>query len=330
MRVVRHPIQKVGGMFFQAPTVVEFLATLRRLINAGDLCLICYGIPRCGKSTLIAHLVQFAKTKNSAVVFSAVASGTKGRSGSYARLARELASSRGGRCDFSNTSESEALSLRAEFDANELGVDLIIFLIDEAQELTIEQLLGLKETMQHLINRGLDPFVVQFAQPEILARPSQLMRADRASLVDRFFLRKHHLRGLQLSEFAGILAFYDTTRWPEVTGPTYTEHFLPDLWYQGWRMAAQTNHFKNSFRDVAEAFHRDADDIPIKFLIFAANSLLINANDTLQYAADIADQINRAVQGSGIVDSFAVTNDFDGQVTAPAAAHVKKRSRQRQ
>lgn len=299
-----HPLERVGAICFKVAPMQEFLQEFKRLIDAGDLSMICHGLSRSGKSTVLAYLVRLAAEKNSAVVFNAIASGTDSHSKTYTRLARELTESRGGKSPFSHFSDAEALVKRAEADAHNLAVNRVIFLIDEAQELTDEQLIGLKELMQNLINKGLSPFVLLFAQPEILDRQAQLMRNGRMSLVDRFFLRKHRLKGLALEDFPHVLEFYDTTRWPATTGPTYTEYFLPESWARGLRMKDLSSAFQDSFEKIAQKFVREKGDIPIKYLIFAANSVLLNARENARKSMDIKSNIDSAVRSSGIVESF--------------------------
>ncbi len=310
MTIEVHPVERQGGIFFNTPPVLEFSKTLRGLFDAGDTSLAVHGQSRCGKSTLFNTLVSYGAAHKNAVVFNATMSGTSD-SASWLKLARELADSRGGRSPFYSMSNEEALVKRAESDAHELNVYRVLVLIDEAQELSLEQFLGLKKFTQVLINRGLSTFVLQFGQPEILAVPRKLAGANRTSLVDRFFLRKHRLRGLRQTEYSGFLAFYDKTVWPTPNGRTYTEHYLPDLWAQGWRMETYSSHFQRSFHLITKKFFRDPDDIPVKYLAFVANKLLLNAKEVRGHGADVGSLIDRYANDSGIVESYKHIGDHE-------------------
>lgn len=324
-----HPLERQGAIFFTTPPILEFSRTLRGLVDAGDTSLICYGQSRGGKTSLCSALIRFAAESKNAVVFNATMSGTGDGAMSWPRLARELIDSRGGRSPFYSMSQEEALVKRAESEAHELGVHRILVLIDEAQELSTEQLLGLKKFMQVLINRGLSTFLLLFGQPEILAMPSRLAGADRTSLVDRFFLRKHRLRGLRRPEFTQFLASFDQTVWPEPNGPSYTAHYLPDLWAQGWKMASQSNHFQRALHNIARTFHRDPDDIPVKYLAFAATKLLFNANETRSQCAELGPLIEMYVLDSGIVESFEVIGDLEQKVLNKVANPLVQIGRRR-
>jgi hypothetical protein len=309
-----HPLERQGAIFFPTPPVLEFGETLRGLVESGDTSLICFGQSRGGKSSLFNALVRFGAEQKNAVVFHAAMSGTGDGATSWPRLARELTDSRAGRSPFHSTSNEEALVKRAESEAHELDVHRVLILIDEAQELSTEQLLGLKKFTQVLINRGLSTFVLQFGQPEILAVPNKLASTDRTSLVDRFYLRKHRLRGLRRSEFSLVLACFDTTVWPAPDGPSYTAHYLPELSAHGWKMESLSSHFQRAFQSIAKAHFRDPDDIPIKYLVFAATKLLLNAGVTSSPSADLGSLIEGYAGDSGIVESFEVVGDLEKKV----------------
>jgi hypothetical protein len=299
-----HPLERVGAIFFGTPPVIEFKRALRRLIDGGELSMLCYSQSRSGKSSLVNNLVEFGAERKTAVVFNVVLSGTHDKSVSWPRLARELADSRGGRSPFSHFSEAEALFKRAQTDAHLLDVTRILFLLDDAQELSADQYVGLRKLMQDLVNAGFSPFVLQFAQPEILLLPNRLFGSNQGSLVDRFFLRKHRLRGLRLNEYSAVLSSFDETIWPAPAGPTYTAYFLPDLWEKGWRLKDQSKHFERAFHALAKKFSREPDDIPIKFLVSAATSLLMGSSETRRQASDLELLIDAHVQSSGIIESY--------------------------
>jgi hypothetical protein len=323
-----HPLKVVGQIYFETPPLIEFKKLMKQMMDMGDLSLICYGLPRCGKSTLMTRLISLSEAKTSSVVFHAMASGTSGNAKTYVRLARELLDSRGGRPPFSQVSEAEALVKRAEADAAALGVNRVVFFIDEAQELSLEQLFGLKEAMQSLINKGLSPFVIMFAQPEIVARQKMLIKANHISLVDRFYLRMHRLRGLKLEEFEDVLEMYDKTRWPTPGGPTFTEYFQPTLWKVGWRMKSQCNNFVRSFDKIAKEFQIGINDVPIKYLIFAANSLFLTYSKEIELNPSKAFEIiDLAVRNSGIIESYQVLGDINKNVANSGESKGKNKRR---
>lgn len=291
--------------------------------------MLCHGPARAGKSTLMRHLVETVESTGSAVAFHCHIPGTGGSAREYPAVASWLYESRGGKSPFSQQSNATALVNRVEVDAISKGTRRVVFLVDDAHLLELGQLNGLKSLAETLVNRKLSPFILLLAQPEIFGAKGleqKVMAAGNFSLIDRFFLRKHRLRGLRLDEFPVVLSRYDESRWPLDNGPTYCAHFLPELCAQGWTMAAQAKHFQNAFRRLAQQFHRDPDDIATKFLISSANALLTNAKATLGARAGLGALIDVVVRDCGIVQSYEL-GDIEQKVRNLIPAPVRGRPR---
>lgn len=178
-------------------------------------------------------------------------------------------------------------------------------LIDEAQYLSLEQLIGMKVLLETLIDRGLIPFVVLFAQPEVFALRTRLLAANEGNLVDRFFLNMHRLRGLTRGEMHDVIRQFDEFRWPEEGGPTYTQFFMPLAWEEGVRLASYSLDFRRAFTDVCTDFKRDADDTPIKYIIHAASRFLRLGQEARALSADRQELIEDCVRRCGILESFS-------------------------
>jgi hypothetical protein len=320
MNPLLHPVTRVGALRFKLPPYAEILDQFDDA-SAGDLSMTIHGPYRSGKTTLMKYLIRhFAETSGMVVFHCFQASGSEVRKSSalgMPRLARELRTSR------SNTplragSEVEALIRVIQTEAERLGTNRILLLIDEAQYLSLEQLIGLKALLETLIDLELIPFVVLFAQPEVMALRKRLLAANQGNLVDRFFLNMHRLRGHTRDEIDGVLRQFDERRWPEEGGMTYTQFFMPLAWGQGLRLAAHAPKFRRAFTNVCVEFKRDADDIPIKYIIHAASRFLRRGEQVLARGADLQELIEDCVRRSGILESFAQGNMERIAHTGPA------------
>ncbi len=312
MKDAEHPITLPRALRFRVPPLLELLNVFSKLCRSGEVAMTCYSPPRSGKSTAMLFIYESMCESDKAVVFFADAS--RGPADS-ARLYRELASTAGRETPFKPESNAEAFIRRAQVEADARGTKRVWLLIDEAQRLTLEQLEELKLTIERLINRGLAPFVLLFAQPEILTKPARFEKVTSISIVDRFFVRMHRLRGLRLNEIEGALGFYDSTRWPAVTGSFYSQHYLPELWEAGWRMGTHAPHFRRAFEAICREFSRDPNDIPIKYLVFAASSLLLNHRVTTDAGADLERVVEKAVRDSGFTTALEVVGNAEKKMT---------------
>lgn len=324
-----HPIFSPLGPWFELPPIHEFFEDFSRAFLIGDRGMLCHGTYRCGKTTVARRLVTRFDSTKTAVPFLTCAAGTVGAAQRFAALARGLRLSRTGQePPFGVGSESDALVKRVHLDASVFGTNRVLFIIDEAHKLTLDHFNGLKSICERLLNDGLNPFVLLFAEPEIADLEKALIAAgNQGSLVDRFFLHKHVLRGLKLDELRLLLEEYDKQRWPVEGGPTYTEHFLPELWAQGWRLAKQSSAFEAAFKELAIPLRLHLSEVPIKYLTSAVKGFLIDAPACLQRKESLNNLIEDCVYRSGFVESLKVRQamaDADERVSARRRRGLRK------
>jgi type II secretory pathway predicted ATPase ExeA len=314
---LQHPATKAGRLCFDIGPCREALDEFSDLSTSGDLSMTIHGAFRSGKTTLMRYVLDhFKRTKTMAVFYSFQSEGvSRFQSGGVSRrrltsaegmprLARQLRTSFTGTTPLRAGSEAEALLNVVLVEADKLGTDRVLFLIDEGQYLSLEQLIGLKALMESLISKGLSPFVLLFGQPEILALKKDLIALGQTSLVDRFFLNLFRLRGLLLKEVEPVLKNFDTHRWPKEDGPTYTQFFLPDLWNRGTTLASQAPSFRRSLLNVCREYRRDPDDVPVKYLIHATCRTLRVGAKLLAQGKTLGEIIDESVARSGIVEAF--------------------------
>lgn len=320
----QHPLTYENGACLDTPPLTELSDALTKFAFQGCVCLLVYGMPRTGKSTASKVVAIRVEGVKAAVVYSTV---IKTEKGSFSTLMQALQLSRGGRLRFPSLTPENAFIRQALADCEELDTVRVWILIDEAQYLSYEQMIGLKGTLTEMAKSGLAPLCVLFGQPEMLAKPQKFKSAGDASLVHRFVSHKYRMRGLTREEFGQVLKLYDDSRWPEEGGPTYTEYFAPQQWAKGWRMTNLEPHLKKAFSAVSESKGRSLDDLPIAYFMEAATSVLQEMDETKPDEAKLEKMVRLAVNATGLADTYDFLGDLEARSRdADMAARSRRKS----
>ena len=121
------------------------------------------------------------------------------------------------------------------------GARLVILFIDEAQRLLPADYEHLVTLDNRMTRAGYYLFVVFFHQRDMtgFANEVQPSRDHPPHVTGRFLVRKHEFTGLaDVAEVAYALTRYDEgTEWPPGSGISYTSHFAPDAFANGFRLA---------------------------------------------------------------------------------------------
>lgn len=136
---------------------------------------------------------------------------------------------------------------------DQLKTDTVIFCLDEAQNLSLEELDVLMILTGDLNDVGLKTFVLLFGQPELELLRDSLLEWKRGELVTRWMGSLVKLPGFDSTDFKSLCTTVDTLTWPKDSGPTYTQHYVPELWSQGWRLEHHAAPLWNELRSLAEA-----------------------------------------------------------------------------
>jgi len=121
------------------------------------------------------------------------------------------------------------------------GSDVVILIIDEAQNWTEEQWEFLKGVVVALDRRKkilLTCFT--FGQTQLKTRRNELLKAKRTDLVTRFMPELDDFPGIKnMSELKRVFEQFDDpekTEFPEDSGISFTEFFMPQAYAAGWRL----------------------------------------------------------------------------------------------
>jgi hypothetical protein len=320
----KHPVLKQHGFTAKTPPLIEFVEEFSRLLEDGELSMVYYGRQRYGKTSARSYLVKAlaaSKETVTVVVWASVQRDVRQRL-PRDRLWRDLLRGNGGKANWLSTKPYDTLLKWLLVEAESQGTDIVVIILDESQNLSLEGLGDLKKLVDDLIDHELSPFVVLGAQPEILLRPKRLIRFNKEDLVDRFFTNIYRFRGVLPEEFAEVLAHYDTAKWD---GKTYTEHFLPKLWAQGWRLASHAGTCRDAFSHLNQKIGTGTEEVGMKYLATAVRRFFLDIGDTLPPLEKQQEVARAAVASCGLVRAWTAVGNSEKRAQAREREDVDKR-----
>ena len=319
----RHPVLSDIGFIVKTGPLREAVEEFTRLIQSGQLSMVCYAYPREGKSTVARHLrKQLMASGKMVVLFAVIERDVKDRD-ERGRIWFDLYRGQDRELTVGVANIYDALFNRTCSEADRLDTDIVLIVIDEGQNLTIEKLAALKKFVDELREHGLSPFVLMMAQPEILARPEALKKKLLHDLVDRFFTEMYRLRGITGNELEEILEYYDITEWPEGSGISYTCHFLTEDWKRGWRLKSKAGIFRDEFRKLTAQVGRGNDEIGMKYVVAAVRGFLVAAKANMDPRVTLDQLLVNAIRRCGLLQAYAVVGDAEAD--ARRHKHAKTR-----
>lgn len=301
-----HPVLQQHGFTIKTPPLVEFVQTFSRLVEGGEMSMVFYGRQRYGKSSARRYLVERIQATRGMVVAWASVQRDVTKSLARDRLYREFLRAPDQEATIHSRNPYDTLVKYLRVEADKLETDKVILCADEAQNLTLEQLGDLKKFVDDLIDYRLSPFVVLSAQPEILLRPERLRKFFKEDIIDRFFTQVHRFRGVMPSEVPDILAFYDTEQWE---GKTYSEHFAPKLWQEGWRLKTHASAFVDGFSELNTDLSTETTEIGMKYLGKAIRMFLLALSHGAQSADAQREALAAAVRDCGLREAWVAVGD---------------------
>ena len=115
---------------------------------------------------------------------------------------------------------SEQLQMRAGH--------IVVLLCDEAQRLSKHALEWLRDVHDQLAHHGVRLWTFLAGQPQLMEQKAHYQLSGDEQIVARFMIEQQHFRGIaDAVDAATCLASYDLSRYPEMTGKTFTAFFYP-------------------------------------------------------------------------------------------------------
>ena len=120
----------------------------------------------------------------------------------------------------------------------------------------------------------------------------------------RFMIEKLHFRGItDAPDAAACLESYDLSRYPEETGPFFTEYFYPQAWAAGLRLVRSGGHLWNAFAQAHQSAQLPgAVEIQMDYFTRAIESVLKRGPDWDTIGLELTEaHWETAVHDSGYV-----------------------------
>jgi len=168
---------------------------------------------------------------------------------------------------------SEQLQLRAGH--------IVVLFCDEAQRLSTHGLEWLRDVHDQLAQQGVRLITFLVGQPQLMEHKAQYQLAGQEQIVARFMIEQLNFRGIATAEAAATcLSSYDLTRYPEKSGPTFTQFFCPLAWDSGLRLERSAADLWNAFVQAhACAQLPGAIEIQMDYFTRAVETVLTSAPD---------------------------------------------------
>ena len=181
---------------------------------------------------------------------------------------------------------------------------IVVLFCDEAQRLSKHALEWLRDVHDQLAQQGVRLITFLVGQPQLMEHKAQHQLAGEEQIVARFMIEQLNFRGISTAEAAATcLASYDLTRYPEKSGPTFTQFFCPLAWRSGLRLKRSAADLWNAFVQAhASAQLPGAIEIQMDYFTRAVETVLTSGPDWDGIGLELGPaHWERAVCGSGYV-----------------------------
>jgi hypothetical protein len=255
---------------------LEALSAFSAVLSTPELGMLVMAPTRFGKTTFIDFLCERFKAAGTAAVLRSVMTAHRSRN-EVNRFWRRLRGEEEDTTRSASTGNPKTTLLRhVENDCDLLKTRVVVFALDEAQNLSMSELDLLKELSENLLNMGLKPFMLLVGQMELDLLVTYLRDGQRQDILQRFMLHRHVFRGLRApDEVRAFLRHTDTAVWPEGSSTTYTQHFVPELWKKGWRIQSESSRLWQAMEQHADAIGFRPDPLEFGTQFFAQAQLAL-------------------------------------------------------
>ncbi|WNC95033.1 AAA family ATPase [Paraburkholderia sp. FT54] len=191
-------------------------------------------------------------------------------------------------------------------DTEYSDLGLILFLVDEAQDMLMSDYGFLKDVYNALADEGVHLIVILMGEsPRFERHLEQLVTDARSDLINRFSRRQFLFRAIETTkDLQSVLREIDNAEFPEGSAVKWTEFFFPHAFRAGFRLENECRAFADSLARVSRS-QGDGKGYPAKQIFSAIRALVVD--NAWRDAPDmlLADgQWNKAVQWAKMQDAL--------------------------
>ena len=321
-----HPLLRERGFIAMTAPLEEFCDVVNDHVLNTESSMVGIGTQRTGKTTALRQLERQLKSTGQAAFFGAHVINTEQRllESRFWRSFLEKVST-DAHVEVRSNYGAFVNAIRAACDRNDNG--RVIIALDEAQKLTRPMYDLLKQLHETLVDLELQPFFLLMAQPEMSLCIEHLRGLLRHDIVDRFLAHTYRFRGNRKGELGQLLKHYDEATWPESFAFTYTQHFAPTQWNQGWRLQFEAEPLWDAFANLAREIGVDAYNLEIgsKYVVKACLTILRSMQESQKGASH--QLLRTAVENCGYAQARQVVGDAEAAARHAVDVAVAVRTR---
>lgn len=183
---------------------------------------------------------------------------------------------------------------------------LVVFFIDEAQQLNDSHFQNLVDIQNELRISNVFSSIFLVGQPELKSMVVAFQNSEKMQIVSRFMSRQHEFRGMRnVSDIEHCLNIYDNIAvYPDGSGWTFSRYFAPNAFEQGWRILSDAKIIWKVFSDLRLTHKLPVkDEIPMAFFSTTIETLYLEiANGNNNFTGFTYNNYKDAAIESGYVD----------------------------
>lgn len=302
-----HPLFHTYDVVIQTPPAMTLRETVDRWLCTGATGGVIHGLSRSGKTTALIAIRKNLCARNGEPIRSHFFTVPRRDYPTIKSLYRSLSVSAAQPLKSSSTVEDMMSNLVSYFceHARQGEPTQFVLIVDDAQRLSISQynvFTELHDYMREAFGLLLTViFVVNTDESQQLFQ--QITDSRYKHIHGRFFVNIEPFRGLRTRrEVQQCLSQYDTLRYPEPDGPTFTAFFLPEAAHNGWKYASLSGVFWQTFKAFMSEY--GLKEWGMESFMRTTNILLYDFFP--QYGVEECDEdmVKEAIEMSGLIPSL--------------------------
>jgi len=241
------------------------------------------GVIFCGQSRLgktkCCEIIEKTLKKTHPRTFVALLPAVNREGNSQATVIQQLAKLLGVSLSRSKTRLSVFLEVvdTITFHSLESRGNQFVLLIDELQRFGKDDFYQLADLYNSLDLKQIKMTVISFAMPEIIDKRAEFLQTEQRQIISRFMSEIISFKGIQSEEEIRIIlkSYDDTSTYPEGSGITYTRHFMPIAYENGFRLEQLSNYFWIELNKLCSGFY--IKNLPMEHFMMSVKYFLITA-----------------------------------------------------
>lgn len=176
----------------------------------------------------------------------------------------------------------------------------IVLVVDEAQEMHEPEFQTLCNVSNELENIGYRLTVISVGSEELTYQHSAFIQQHKIHLMARYMVRSTRFKGISSAEeLEYVLNGYDTAEWPNGSKISYTRHFFPNAFRDGFRLAACSINLWKAFVELGPKKERYKLEVPMEHVADAVEAIFAQTVDEDVIETGLtSDKLVAAIQSS--------------------------------